>query len=363
LAGWTVLLALCLPGVTSDAASIAADTDLATRAAHRLSGRLPGKPAYLWLWYADGSPAPVDSQYCGDIVPPAYKCNFGSGNDVSRIDDCRQQVQALLDGWYKDFNLLFTLTRPSSGDFYTVIITSGWAKCQQTLPPNEAGMDPSKEAGIAPGNGCIDNSGQTALAIECGSNAHDCATLIAHEHAHLVGLEHTASRTDIMYPTLLASAAGFDDNSDTTVDDACDLKTQNSFQVMLATLGAWPGGTKPSPFSAVTDAGAPDLPAADHADASTGGGSVGNTPAGSDGDGSVSVVPGFDAPGLVRPTIATLDAATQTAEKRGGCNLAGARAGASASDSMIFVLLALVARRSLLRWSAARARGTSARRP
>jgi hypothetical protein len=132
-----------------------------------MSGRPPGKPAYLWLWYADGSPAPVDSQYCGDIVPPAFKCNFGSGIDGSRIDDCRQQVEALLDGWYKDFNLLFTLTRPPSGDSYTVIITSGWDKCQQTLPPNEAGMDPSMEAGIAPGNGCIDNPGQTALAIAC----------------------------------------------------------------------------------------------------------------------------------------------------------------------------------------------------
>jgi len=329
-----------------------------------MSGRAPGKPAYLWLWYADGSPAPVDSQYCGDIVPPAYKCNFGSGIDGSRIDDCRQQVQALLEAWYKDFNLLFTLTRPPSGDFYTVIITSGWAKCQQTLPPNEAGMDPSKEAGIAPGNGCIDNPGQTALAIECGSNAHDCATLIAHEHAHLVGLEHTASRTDIMYPTLLASAAGFDDNSDTTVDDACDLKTQNSYQQMLSTLGAWAGGTKPSPLSAaLPDAGAPDLPAADRGDTSTGSGSVGPTPVGNDGDGGVGVVSGFDGSGLVRPTLPTVDPATQTSEKRGGCNLAGARAGASASASILLLLLALVVRRNLLRGSAARARSTSTRRP
>jgi hypothetical protein len=348
-------------------ASAAANTDLPARTAHHMSGRLPGKPAYLWLWYADGGVAPVDSQYCGDIVPPAFKCNYGSGIDGSRIDDCRQQVQALLDAWYKDFNLLFTFTRPPSGDFYTVIITSGWSKCQQTLPPSESGMDPSKEAGIAPGNGCIDNPGQTALAIECGFNAHDCATLIAHEHAHLVGLEHTASRTDVLYSTILASATGFDNSSSNVVDDACDLKTQNSYQQMLAALGAWPGGTKPSPLSALPDAGAPDLPRIDNPDASTGGGSVGPTPVGGSGDGGITVVPGFDAPDIVRPIIPTVDAANQTSNKSGGCNLAGAADSASASTGILLLLLALFARRSVLRWnlrgSAARTRGTSARRP
>jgi len=50
--------------------------------------RLPGKPAYLWLWYADGKTMPEFSQYC-DYIPPAYQCNFGSS-----LDDCKAQVQA-----------------------------------------------------------------------------------------------------------------------------------------------------------------------------------------------------------------------------------------------------------------------------
>jgi hypothetical protein len=364
--GWGALLALCLTTGTGRPASAAAKPAQVERNAHRMAGRLPGKPAYLWLWYADGGPAPVDSQYCGDIVPPAFQCNYGSGIDSARVDDCKQQVQTLLDAWYKDFNLVFTLTRPPSGDFYTVIITSGWAKCQDTLPPNEAGMDPSQEAGIAPGNGCIDNPGQTALAIECGHNAHDCATIIAHEHGHLVGLEHTASRTDVMYSTILSSAAGFDRADSNIVDDLCDLKTQGSYQTMLAALGAWPGGTKPSPFGNLPDAGSADLPpATTGVDASSSGGSVGPSPAATGVDGGVVVlVQGFDGSAMVRPRLPTVDAAEAgNTGARGGCNMLHTPAGAAAPVAVFLFLLALCARRAGLRWSAARAHGASARRP
>jgi hypothetical protein len=354
-----VLFALCLPTGTSGLANAAVESGLGARASHRMSGRLPGKPAYLWLWYADGKAAPVDSQYCGAMVPPAFQCDYGSG-----VDDCRQQVQAILDTWYKDFNLLFTLTRPPSGDYYTVIITSGWTDCQKTLPPSEAGMDPANQAGIAPGN-CNDNPGQTALAIECGSNAHDCATLIAHEHAHLVGLEHTDSIADVMNRRLLSTAAGFDNVDNSVINDVCDNLTQNSYQRMLSALGAWPGGTKPSPLAALPDAGEQDLPAADGGDSPSGGGSVGPTPAGSDGDGGVIAVLGVDAAALVRPTLPTVDAATPSPGKRGGCNLAGPTGSASASISILLLVLALFARqvRLTLRWSVARSRRASARRP
>ena len=362
------MLALCLTTGASSPSSAAASPESGARAAHRMSGREPGKPAYLWLWYADGKAAPVDNQFCSDI-PPAYKCNFGTGMESSPMDDCRQQVQALLDAWYKDFNLLFTLTRPPSGDFYTVIITSGWAKCQNELPPLETGMDPSMEAGIAPGNGCVDNWGATALAIECGNNAHDCATIIAHEHGHLVGLEHTASRTDVMYSTILATAAGFDNTSDAAVDDQCSLpnQKQNSYQTMLTTLGAWPGGIKPGLFASIPDAGAPDLPTADSGKTPTGSGSVGHTPVGSELDSGVTVVPGFDAAGLARPRLPTVDPASPgTAASHGGCNLVRAPASASVSAAVLLLALALLSRQAglrCLRWSAARSRRNASRRP
>ncbi len=363
--GWAALLALCSTIGVGRVAGAADEAKLGGRTAHRMSGNAPGKPAYLWLWYADGKTAPMNNQFCSEI-PPAFQCNFGSGMEGARVDDCRQQVQALLDDWYKDFNLVFTFTRPPSDVLYIVIVTSGWAKCQSELPPLEAGMDPSMEAGIAPASACNDNQGQTALAIDCGSNAHDCATLIAHEHGHLVGLEHTASRTDVMYPNILASAAGFDNNSDTVVDDQCSLPNhkQNSYQTMLTTLGPWPGGTKPSPFGDEPDAGAADLPpAAKAADASSGGGSIGLSPTPTNVDGGVALVPGSDGSGLVRPRLPTVDAAgTGAAGSHGGCNMLPARAGAAAPVAVFFFLLALCTRRAGLRWSAARSRGTSARR-
>ena len=340
-------------------ASAAANADLAHRSPHRMSGRLPGKPAYLWLWYADGKPLPENPPACGDVKPPpAFKCNYGA-----TIENCQQQVQAYLDAWYANFNLIFTLTRPASGDYYAVMITGDGSWC----PDTSTGT--STEAGVANVN-CNDNPGTAALVFECGHSAQKCATTIAHEHGHLVGLEHTVSTIDVMCETVLPTANGFEDSNDRILDDRfniCNLTKQNSYQEMLAALGAWPGGTKPSPFSALPDAGAPDLPAADNADASTGGGSVGPTPVGGDGGGGVTVVPGIDAPGLVRPTIPTVDAATQSPEKHGACNLAGAAASASASTAILLLIFALFARRSVLRsvlrGSAARARRTSARRP
>jgi hypothetical protein len=349
------LLTLCLLGKISGMASAGAKTDLGDRAAHRMSGRLPGKPAYLWLWYANGGPLPETPPACGDVKPPpAFKCNYGA-----TVEDCQQQVQAYLDAWYADFNLVFTLTRPASGDYYALMITGDGSWC----PDTSTGT--STEAGVANLN-CNDNPGSAALVFACGYNAHACATTIAHEHGHLVGLEHTVSSADVMNSTVLPAATGFEDNVDRVLDDAfniCNLTKQNSYQQMLAALGAWPGGTKPSPFSTPPDAGAPDQAAADKADAWTGSGSVGPTPVGGEGDGGVTLVPGFDGPGLVRPPIPTVDAGTQTSDHRGGCILAGATASAPASTAILLLLLALLARQSVLRRSAARARRTSTRRP
>jgi hypothetical protein len=278
------------------------------------------KPAYVWLWYADGGAIPTFSQYCGDLTPPSYECNFGSS-----LDSCRSQVQSFLDTWYKDFNLVFTLRRPPSGDFYTIVITSSWPQCQAEAADLTGGVAVN-EGGLAPGN-CLDNPGQTALAIECGKDAHDCATIIAHEHGHLVGLVHTTSPTDIMYPSVRSTIAGFVDETVTAIQDAsntCEAGKQDSYQQMMSALGPWTGGTKPSPFDSAPDA-AVDAPPADagvsgSADASASS-AVGLPPTPGAGDGSAIFVGGEDA--LVRPTISRADAAKAGAGARGGCDLAG----------------------------------------
>lgn len=315
---WTA----CTAGLLFLCAGAAAGSE---RRAHRMA-RPAGDPAYLWLWYADGNAIPTYSQYCGALAaPPAYQCNFGSG-----LEDCQRQVQAYLDAWYKDFNLVFTLSPPPTGDYYVMVITSGWPQCAAEAADLTGGFA-ADEGGIAPWNFCNDNPNQTAIAIQCGKNAHDCATIIAHEHGHLVGLLHTGSATDIMNQTVQSSAAGFDNRDEAVVldnpllADACEnTKTQNSYQRMLAVLGPWSGGNKPSLFSSPgRDAGSVDAPpSADAADARRSSGSVGPGSGSAVDGGTVVVLPGFDA--LTRVPLTSTDASmTGPGTSHGGCALAG----------------------------------------
>jgi hypothetical protein len=359
-AAWLVLLGMFWLPWSPGYAATGAEAGLIP---HAWAGRQAGKPAYLWLWYATGSPLPVDSEYCGDITPPAYQCNFPD-RGVSALGECQRLIQGFLDEWYKNFNLVFTYTRPPSGDFYTVIITSGWNQCRQSAPL-QTGLLPADLAGLAPGN-CYDDPGQTALAIECGTNAHDCATIIAHEHAHLVGLEHTISDTDIMNPTVLPTAAGFQDKENATVGDVCNMRTQNSYQQMLSALGAWPGDTKPALVfdatdagiaDAVRDGGPPDAVPPSTADAPAIGTSTGpeNGPTI---DGSLTVSPGFDAIARTPPVIPDAAPAKASPPSSGGCNLArspGVPALLVAGGALLVHLL-LRRRASLSRAAAARAR-------
>lgn len=300
-----------------------------------------GKPAYVWLWYADGSALPTYSQYCGDLTPPAYQCNFGSS-----LDGCRSQVQSFLDTWYKDFNLVFTLSRPSTSDYYTIVVTSSWPQCKAEAADLTGGVS-ADEGGLAPGN-CMNNPGQTALAIECGKNAHDCATIIAHEHGHLVGLVHSTDPTDVMYPSVRSTNTGFVDETVTAIQDAsntCQAGKQNSYQQMLSGLGAWTGGPKPSPFNDASDAAVDAAPAdvAASADSSAGSAVGPNPTPGTDG-GSAVFLGGEDA--WVRPTISRADAASGASGSRGGCDLGGGgRAKPSSAAAVLMILLLAVRRR------------------
>jgi hypothetical protein len=338
------------------------------RQAHRFA-RPAGSPAYVWLWYADGKAIPADSGYCLDLAPPpVYQCNFASG-----LDGCQRQVQTYLDAWYKDFNLVFTLDRPPKDDYYIVAITSGWPQCAAEAA-DLTGDIAGNEGGIAPWNYCNDNPKQAAVAIECGRNAHDCATLIAHEHAHMVGLLHTKSATDlvtdVMNPTIRSTAAGFDnqDNAvivDTPViGDTCEnTKTQNSYQRMLATLGPWPGGDKPSPFPATLDGGAADAATADAADAHHSSSSVGPNSGPFVDAGPIIVLPGFDA--LTRTPLGAPDAPIiPPAKSHGGCAMAArppdaARAWAAPLLLCLFYLLSA----GIIRSRARRAQPATERLP
>jgi hypothetical protein len=209
-----------------------------------LSSGSGGQPKVIYLVYADGKPLPQTDYNACSGAAPAFNCTF-----APTLEACQQQIQSYLDRWYADFNVIFTLTRPTSGSFYTEVVSSGggaWCGVASTV------------AGVAPFL-CQDLHGGVAYTLDGGENAHDTAVIIAQEQAHLLGLEHVSDTNDIMYPYICQSCDGFENVAVPTTADRCDRQTQNSYQMMLSALGPWGGGSKPSVFGCIDDTQPPTV--------------------------------------------------------------------------------------------------------
>jgi hypothetical protein len=217
------------------APAVAAETTLPATAANSASPA----PKVIYLVYADGkTPLPsMNYNACGGQAPK-FTCSF-----APTLLECEQQIQAYLDRWYADFNVIFTLTKPTGGSYYTEVVSSGggaWCNVDASV------------AGVAPFL-CRDLKGGVAYTLDGGKSAHDTAVIIAQEQAHLLGLEHVSDDSDIMYPYICQNCDGFENKSVAVTGDRCDRQAQNSYQMMLDTLGKWPGGTKPSAFGCIDD--------------------------------------------------------------------------------------------------------------
>jgi hypothetical protein len=204
-----------------------------------------GEPKVFYLFYADGKDLPdTDVDACKG-TPPKFNCTF-----APTLAECQRQIQTYLDKWYADFNIIFTLTRPTSGRFYTEVISSGGGAWCDVSP---------KTAGVAPFL-CKDLRGGVAYTFLGGQSAKQTAIIIAQEQAHLVGLEHTTSTRDLMYPSICTDCDdGFVDEELVVDGDRCDRPKQNSYKMMKDRLGAWPGGPKPSVFGCVSDQRPPTI--------------------------------------------------------------------------------------------------------
>jgi hypothetical protein len=202
-------------------------------------------PAVFYLEYADGAKQPsANYDACPGGVAPKFECAFGA-----TLADCQRQIQSYLDRWYADFNIIFTLTRPTSGKYYTEVVSSGGgAWCNVA----------SNVAGVAPFN-CKDLKGGVAYAFEGGVTAKQTAVIIAQEQAHLLGLEHTTSPHDLMLPTICSDCDSFENDDVPVTGDRCDRATQNSYEMMKKALGSWGGGPKPSAFGCMGDSAPPTV--------------------------------------------------------------------------------------------------------
>ena len=214
-------------------------------ASDALSGGDTAAPRVIYLVYADGKAlptTPVDA--CNGMTAPKFVCNF-----APTLEECQRQIQAYLDKWYADLNVVFTLTRPTSGSYYTEVVSSGggaWCNVD------------ARVAGVAPFL-CKDIYGGVAYTFMGGDNAKQTATIIAQEQAHLVGLEHTNSDNDLMLPTICHNCDGFEDADNTVNGDRCARPTQNSYQLIKERLGAWTGGAKPQVFGCKSDSQGPTV--------------------------------------------------------------------------------------------------------
>jgi Bacterial Ig domain len=208
------------------------------------SGRT-GDPKVFYLFYATGKDLPYTDANACKGTPPKFNCTF-----APTLAECQRQIQAYLDRWYADFNIIFTLTRPTSGKFYTEVVSSGGGAWCDVSP---------KVAGVAPFL-CKDIDGGVAYTFLGGTSAKQTAIIIAQEQAHLVGLEHTTSKKDLMFPSICSDCDdGFRDEDLVTDGDRCDRSTQNSYEMLKDRLGAWGGGAKPSAFGCMNDLRAPSV--------------------------------------------------------------------------------------------------------
>jgi Bacterial Ig domain len=202
------------------------------------------EPKVFYLRYADGTEQHTQNYDACTGTVPKFECSF-----APTLVECQRQIQAYLDDWYKDFNIVFTLTRPTSGSYYTEVVSSGggaWCKVSD------------KVAGVAPFL-CKDLGGGVAYTFRGGGSARETAVIVAQEQAHLLGLEHTSNPHDLMYPTICTDCAGFVDDDSGVSADTCDRDTQNSYKMMKKALGDWPGGPKPSPFGCMDDTQDPSV--------------------------------------------------------------------------------------------------------
>jgi Bacterial Ig domain len=212
------------------------------------------EPAVIYLAYADGSTEQKTSPNPCPGAAPKFVCQF-----AANLKTCQQQIQAYLDRWYADFNVVFTLTRPTSGAYYTEVISSGggaWCGAKDNV------------GGIAPFL-CTDLASGVSYTFAGGRTAKETAVIIAQEQAHLVGLEHSASSRDVMYPTICSDCDGFENADNKVQGDVCGRPQQNSYQLMHDRLGPWNGGVKPTPFGCTNDISSPAVTILEPSDGAT----------------------------------------------------------------------------------------------
>jgi MYXO-CTERM domain-containing protein len=142
----------------------------------------------------------------------------------------RELVQKLQRAW-APYNIVITLTRPTSGDYSMEMIG----------PPGNGCDFDATIAGVAMLD-CQDAQKRNVSFTFAGGYV-----TAAQEAAHALGLEHTNVACDVMGAGYSTEACdgdrwGYPDEESPILEPRCGRRTQNSHRRMLAVVGPWPTG-------------------------------------------------------------------------------------------------------------------------
>lgn len=179
-----------------------------------------GQKPKLVLWFADGSEPPVAGPCASP--PPAFRCSFAPS-----IEQCKAQILNEVRAIYAGLPTEVTTNLPTADVYQTVLITSDSRWCG--YHPDVGGI-----AGMS--RHCAVRKQGVAVAFDCGGDPRRCARIVAQEHGHLLGLEHTTGAPDIMNGTLANQASRFADRDLAIAEPRCQATTQNSYRLLKARL-------------------------------------------------------------------------------------------------------------------------------
>lgn len=204
-------------------------------------------PARVYLNFSDGTetlaPGPVDDaprnvssllRAPASTGPyPAFAWPTLLDGSVSRRDLVRQVARQVHE-LFLPYNVTITTTRPAEGP-YTMVVIGG--------APEDLGID-VPHAGIAFMDCDHQQPSNVVFAFpgRLWGNLRGLVVTIAHEAGHALGLEHTASPRDLMFPRVDAAQAAFlDAEQDVSGTKLCGNTSQNSHRRLLSTVGPWSG--------------------------------------------------------------------------------------------------------------------------
>jgi hypothetical protein len=192
-------------------------------AAALAQGGAPVRPRLVYLFFADGTTALPAGETCGgQSIPTAHRCDLFPATSPQA---CRAAIVAQLQVWYAGLPVAFTTARPERAHD-TIVITSDSRWC--SVPRGISGDAPEA---------CEARASGIAYVYECVFSVERCAALIAHEHGHLLGLQHVEGATDIMAEGGCSSCAGFLDRELPVVaPQTCGRATQSSRRRLQARL-------------------------------------------------------------------------------------------------------------------------------